>query len=153
MSDQITVTGIVGTEPKQITTSAGLAITSFRLASQERRFDQDSQSWVHGETNWYTVSAFRQLADNTAASLQKGDHVIVTGRLRIRPWQAGDKGGTDVQIDADALGPDLNHATATVTRRPRAAEGEPAAATATGPAQPVGLNPQDALAQFQAAAS
>jgi len=45
MSDQITLTGIVATPPKHIVTSEGLQITSFRLASTQRRFNRTEQKW------------------------------------------------------------------------------------------------------------
>jgi hypothetical protein len=51
MSDTITLTGIVATLPRAITTGEGLAITSFRLASSQRRFDRAQERWVDGETN------------------------------------------------------------------------------------------------------
>jgi len=56
VSDIITVTGIVATTPRHLVTSSGLAISSFRLASGQRRFDRAKQTWVDAETNWYTVS-------------------------------------------------------------------------------------------------
>jgi single-strand DNA-binding protein len=73
MTDSMCVTGLVATTPRHITTSEGLAITSFRLASSQRRYDRTQQTWVDGETNWYTVSAFRSLGSNAAASINKGD--------------------------------------------------------------------------------
>jgi single-strand DNA-binding protein len=42
MTDNITLTGLVATTPRHLTTSEGLAITSFRLASSQRRFDRAS---------------------------------------------------------------------------------------------------------------
>mgnify|MGYP001330024972 CR=1 FL=1 len=51
MSDHITVTGLIATAPRHIVTSEGLAITSFRLASSQRRFDRGRSEWVDGETN------------------------------------------------------------------------------------------------------
>ncbi|WP_395242949.1 single-stranded DNA-binding protein [Agromyces sp. MMS24-K17] len=89
MSDLITITGIVGGDPRPFTTSQGLVITTFRLASTRRYFDRASGSWENGETNWYTVSTFRTLADNVAASIRRGQHVVVHGRLKLRAWQAG----------------------------------------------------------------
>ena len=109
MSDIITLTGIVATLPKAITTGEGLAITSFRLASSQRRFDRAQERWVDGDTNWYTVTAFRQLATNSAVSLKKADRVVVTGRLRIRDWESGDKSGTNIDVEADAIGLSLIH--------------------------------------------
>ena len=49
MSDQITLTGLVATPPKHIVTSDGLQITSFRLASTQRRFDRAQDKWVDAD--------------------------------------------------------------------------------------------------------
>jgi single-strand DNA-binding protein len=116
MPDTITLTGLVATEPRVLTTQEGLAITSFRLASSQRRFDRAQQKWVDGDTNWYTVTAFRQLATNCAVSIKRGERVVVTGKLKIRDWQAGEKSGTNVEIDAEALGHDLAWGTANFSR-------------------------------------
>lgn len=121
MTDNITITGVVATVPRHLVTQAGLAITSFRLASSQRRFDRSQSKWVDGDTNWYTVSTFRQLAFNASASLNKGERIVVSGRLRIRDWQAGDKAGTTVEIEADSLGHDLTWGIANWTRTTAAA--------------------------------
>ncbi len=116
MTDTITITGLVATAPRHLVTSEGLPITSFRLASSQRRFDRAKQRWVDGETNWYTVTAFRHLAINLVGSVDKGDRLIVTGRLRVRNWENGERSGTTVDIEADAVGPDLTWGTARFTR-------------------------------------
>lgn len=108
MNDQITVCGHVATEPKHHRTASGLDITSFRLACQQRRYDQKQGTWVAQETNWYTVSAFRGLATAATESLVKGQRVIVLGRLRIRDWEQGERRGTSVDIEADHLGSDIS---------------------------------------------
>jgi single-strand DNA-binding protein len=116
MTDSITLTGLVATTPRHIVTSEGLAISSFRLASTQRRFDRSSERWIDGETNWYTITAFRQLAINAAASISKGQRVVVAGRLRIREWETGERTGTTIEIEADALGHDLAWGTSAFTR-------------------------------------
>jgi single-strand DNA-binding protein len=116
MTDTMTITGLVATTPRHITTADGLAITSFRLASSQRRYDRVQQRWIDGDTNWYTVSCFRDLAANTATSVNKGDRVIVSGRLRIRDWENTDRSGTTVEIEADAIGHDLSWGTSVHTR-------------------------------------
>ena len=116
MSDTITVTGLVATEPKHIVTSEGLSITSFRLASALRRFDRAKEKWIDVDTNWYTVSSFRQLASNVSLSVVKGERVVVTGRVRIREWQGTERSGTNVDIEADAIGHDLSWGTSTFSR-------------------------------------
>ncbi|ARC56428.1 Single-stranded DNA-binding protein [Frondihabitans sp. 762G35] len=116
MTDTISLTGVVGTTPKSLQTQTGLWIASFRLASSQRRFDRQKNEWVESDPNWYTVNAFRQLADNVSVSLSKGDRVVVTGRLRIRAWESGDRTGTTVEIDAESVGHDLFWGTTTLTR-------------------------------------
>lgn len=117
MSDIITVTGLIATDPRHVITGEGrLPITSFRLASTQRRFDRNEQKWVDADTNWFTVTAFRQMATNAAGSLHRGDRVVVTGRMRIRDWEAGERKGTTVEIEADAVGHDLFWGTTAFTR-------------------------------------
>jgi len=116
MPDTITVTGLVATTPRHLVTSEGLPITSFRLCSTLRRYDRNEGKWVDADTNWYTVATFRQLATNVVGSVAKGQRVVVTGRLRVREWATEDKHGTNVEIDADALGHDLSWGTAVFTR-------------------------------------
>ncbi|MBU6265564.1 MAG: single-stranded DNA-binding protein, partial [Actinomycetales bacterium] len=122
MTDNITLTGLVATTPRHLTTSEGLAITSFRLASSQRRFDRAANRWVDGDTNWYTVSSFRSLAENVATSVSKGDRVIVTGKLRIRDWENTDRSGTTVEVEAEALGHDLTWGIASYTRNSSSTE-------------------------------
>ncbi len=149
MSDHITVTGLIATAPRHIVTSEGLAITSFRLASSQRRFDRGRSEWVDGETNWYTVTGFRKLAINAAASLQKGDRVVVSGRLRIRDWSQGERAGTTVEIEADALGHDVAWG---VSRFTRAASTGSADQAATDPGADPGEGAWDEAAGVSAGA-
>lgn len=72
--------------------------------------------WVDGETNWCTITTFRQLADNAALSVKKGERVFLSGRLRIREWESGERSGTTVEIEADSLGHDLSWGTSNFTR-------------------------------------
>lgn len=111
MTDSITLTGVVATQPRHIVTGEGLAITSFRFASAQRSYDRASGTWVERDTNWYTVTAFRTLAINTADSIGKGDRIIVAGRLRLRDWTSGERSGTTVEVEADTIGHDLNWGT------------------------------------------
>jgi single-strand DNA-binding protein len=125
MTDTTTLTGLVATAPRHLITAEGYAVTSFRLASNRRRFDRQQKIWVDAGTNWYTVSTYRQLADNVAGSVQKGDRVLVTGRLRIRDWESGERKGTNIELDADSLGHDLFWGTSTFSRNIRATPVDP----------------------------
>ncbi len=116
MTDTITLTGLVATDPRHIVTGEGLPITTFRLASAQRRFDRATQKWIDADTNWYTISSFRQLAVNVAGSLKKGERVVVTGRLRVREWKTDERNGMTVDVEADAIGHDLTWGSSAFTR-------------------------------------
>ena len=64
--------------------------------------------WVDGETTWYSVTAWRTLADHLRDSVRKGDPVIVHGRLRTETW-APEEGpsSTTLHVDASLVGHDL----------------------------------------------
>ncbi|MGV0110575.1 single-stranded DNA-binding protein [Arthrobacter sp. CP30] len=127
MTDIITVRGYVATEVRLTLAQSGLPITGFRMCSTERRLDRETGTWVDGHTNWYSVSMFRQLATNAGASIKKGDRIIVSGRLKVRPWiNADGRTGTSVEIDADTAGHDLMWGTANF-RRTSADRSDPSA--------------------------
>jgi single-strand DNA-binding protein len=100
------------------------------MAASHRRFDRTANKWVDGETNWFTVTAFRQLAINAAGSISKGERVLVTGKLRVRDWDNGERAGTSVEIEAEALGHDLTWGTGVFTRTVLVREPDPSEAEA-----------------------
>lgn len=110
------ITGLVATSPRHQVTQEGLPITSFRLASSERHYDEAKQDWVEGETNWFTISSFRTLAINVASSVSKGHRITVSGSIKIRDWDNGERTGTSVEMIADSIGHDLNYGTSAFTR-------------------------------------
>lgn len=118
MTDSISLTGIVATAPETRRIRDDVELTTFRLASSQRYFDRNAQAWAAGDTNWYTVSAFRHLAGNVRQSVRKGDRVLVIGRLRVRRWESGEKSGIAVEVDADTIGHDLAWGVSQYVRTP-----------------------------------
>jgi single-strand DNA-binding protein len=146
MTENVTVAGTVATEVKHTVTAEGLEISSFRLASNHRRFDRTEQKWVDAETNWFSVTAFRQFAANVHSSIEKGQRVLVTGRLRVREWTSGEKTGHDVEIVAESLGHDVAWGTSRYTRTPRtAAQGADQSASDSPDSFPVEAQVEPAL--------
>jgi single-strand DNA-binding protein len=113
----ITLNGNLVDDPELRFTSSGAAVASFRVASTPRTYDRQSGEWKDGESLFLTCSAWRQLGENVAESLQKGMRVIVQGRLRQRSYETreGEK-RTVFEIDVDDVGPSLRNATAKVTK-------------------------------------
>jgi single-strand DNA-binding protein len=107
MSDNITVRGFVATEIKSSTTPGGVGTATFRMGSTERRYDRGSSTWVDGNTNWFTVQGYRQLAGNMGCSIKKGQRVIVVGRLKLRSWEKDGRIYHATEIDAESVGHDL----------------------------------------------
>jgi len=110
-------------------------VLSFRVASNERRFDKATESWVDGESLYLSVNCRRTLAEN-AASLVKGDPVIVSGKLRTREW-TNDQGErrSVVEMEASAVGPDLARCMATVRKLRRGEEPVPSGDDVAGTGQ------------------
>jgi len=61
-------------------------VANFRIGVTPRRLDKATGEWRDAETQWYAVSAWRQLGENCGMALRKGDPVIVQGRLVARTW-------------------------------------------------------------------
>ncbi|MCT9867755.1 single-stranded DNA-binding protein [Paenarthrobacter aurescens] len=116
MNDIITVRGFVASEVKSSTTTRGTSTASFRLGSTERRYDRASNTWVDGNTNWYTVQSFRYLAGHVGCSVKKGQRVLVVGRLRLRQWEHEGRVYHVAEIDAESVGHDLMWGSANFTR-------------------------------------
>jgi single-strand DNA-binding protein len=114
----VTVVGTLVSDmrPRRVGADAALVL-NFRVAGNERRFDRASESWVNGESLYLSVNCWRRLAEN-AASLVKGDPVIVTGKLRTREWTTDQGERRSVtELEANAVGPDLARCTVTVHKR------------------------------------
>jgi single-strand DNA-binding protein len=137
----ITVIGNLTDDPELKFTASGAAVANFTVASTARTFDKNSNEWKDGDANFFRCAAWRQLAENVAESLQKGQRVIVTGRLRIRNFERQDGSkGTSVEIDVDEVGPSVRFATAKVTKASRGGGGGPSDNPWGG--QPAASSPQ-----------
>ncbi|MGR0160102.1 single-stranded DNA-binding protein [Paenarthrobacter nitroguajacolicus] len=116
MNDMITVRGFVASEVKSSTTARGTSTASFRLGTTERRYDRATNTWVDGNTNWYTVQSFRYLAGHVGCSVKKGQRVLVAGKLRLRQWEHEGRVYHVAEIDAESVGHDLMWGSANFTR-------------------------------------
>lgn len=136
----ITVVGNLTDDPELRFTTSGAAVANFTVASTPRTFDRQSNEWKDGEALFMRCSIWRQAAENVAESLQKGQRVIVQGRLVSRSYE--DREGqkrTVMELQADEVGPSLSWATAKVTRAARQQTGqrqEPARQQSNGGGDP-----------------
>lgn len=113
----ITLTGNLTRDPELRFTPSGHAVADFTVASTARTFDKQTNEWKDGDTLFIRCSAWRQLAENVAATLTKGQRVIVVGALKVRQYDKDDGSkGTSVEMTVDEVGPSLKNATAVVTK-------------------------------------
>ncbi len=92
-------------------TQGGAAVANFRVAVTPRV--REGEGWKDGETSFFRITAWRQLAENATESLSKGDRVIVVGRLKARSWETPEGERRSVtEIEAEEIGPSLRWATA-----------------------------------------
>ncbi len=113
----VSLTGYVATQPVTRLVKEGVTNVSMRVAWTPRRQDRTSGEWVDGNTSYATVICWRKLATNAAVCLRKGDPVTVQGRLSVREFQDREgRARMSVEIDASAIGHDLNRGVATFAR-------------------------------------
>jgi single-strand DNA-binding protein len=112
----IATAALVVSDPSVIETKSGVPFVTFRVVVQQRRFDRVNQLWMDGDSTFFAVSCWRNLALNVVQSVRKGDPVVIQGKLRVRDWKTDEKSGTSVEIEASHIGPDLNRGTAEFRR-------------------------------------
>ena len=112
----VTVSGNVVGDPVVRATRANVPFVTFRVASNVRRVDRKTGEYIDAGTNFVNVTAFRALGVNLSNSLNKGEPVIVYGRMRINQWVNGERSGTTVEIDAYNVGHDLTWGQSTFTK-------------------------------------
>lgn len=119
METYVQMSGYVGGPVDHRILASGSNRASFRIASTPRR-RLENGGWQDGPTTWLTVVCFRQLATHVTSSLQRGDAVVVAGRLRTDRWV--DQQGTQHErlvLQADVVGHDLNRGTSVFHKAPR----------------------------------
>jgi len=136
---------------------SGAAVASLGIACNDRKKNDQTGEWEDGDTTFLNVTAWRDMAENVAESLHKGDLVFIEGKLAMRKYT--NKEGQEVttfDVTAETIGPSLRWTGATI--HPKAQRGapqqgapvaqeDPWATTPTPPAQqPVAPNQQPAAA-------
>jgi single-strand DNA-binding protein len=115
--NSIVIAGALGAAPELKYTPTGRAVANFNVAVS-RRWQKDG-TWQE-ETDWVRCTLWGSLAENAAASLDKGSRVVVMGRLSVRQYETteGDK-RTITELVADDIGASLKWATMEVSRNER----------------------------------
>ncbi|MBV1892576.1 MAG: single-stranded DNA-binding protein [Ilumatobacteraceae bacterium] len=112
--NSVTLVGNLTKDPELRYTTGGRGVASFGLAVNRRY--QVNGEWQE-QVSFFNVVAWADLGENAAASLHKGNRVIVTGRLEQRSYETreGEKRNVTEVIAAE-LGPSLRWAQAQIER-------------------------------------
>jgi single-strand DNA-binding protein len=120
--NSVTLVGNLTRDPELRYTTGGRGVASFGLAVNRRY--QVNGEWQE-QVSFFNLVAWGDLGENTAASLTKGNRVVVTGRLEQRSYETKDGEKRNVtEVIADELGPSLRWAQVQIERISRdAADG------------------------------
>ncbi len=82
--NKIILIGNLGKDPEMSYTPNGLAVTKFSIAVT--RNEKSANGERQKETDWYNITAFRQLAETCNTYLKKGNKVYVEGKISQRKY-------------------------------------------------------------------
>lgn len=95
----ITIIGRIGADPEAI--GSGIRL---RIASNDRVRNEATGDWEDKNTSWWTVKAWKKVAENSKGILKKGQEVIIVGKIYEENWT--DSSGakrTSYEINADTI--------------------------------------------------
>lgn len=114
-SNIATMVGNLTDDPELRFTPSGAAVANFTVASNRRYTNRAGEQ--QEETTFMRVNCWRDMAENVAESLHKGDRAIVIGRIRVRSYE--DQSGQTkwiTEIEADEVAPSLRWARASISK-------------------------------------
>lgn len=77
IANTISIIGNVGRKPEMKYLESGSKVTNFPVAFTDRR---------DGDTQWFDVEAWDELADIANLYVDKGERVALQGRLKVQDW-------------------------------------------------------------------
>lgn len=135
MSTPVTLRGRLTRDPELRYSAKGTAVVKFSVVTSRRVKDQATGEYSDVDTTFWDCTAFAQLAEGCAESLEKGSAVIVTGNAAQEEWE--DKQSQkrrSMKVIAEDVAPSLRWASAKVARASR--EQRPPAASGPAPDDP-----------------
>lgn len=100
MNPKTTIIGRIGQEPEAI--GSGIR---FRVATNDRIKNEQTGQWEDKDTSWWTVKAWKGLAEQSKNVLKKGQEVMIYGSMKEDSWtdSSGSK-RVSYEIVADSIG-------------------------------------------------
>lgn len=114
---QITLTGNATGDAELRFTQSGTAVANVTVAVTPR--EKNGDQWQDGQPAFYRVASWRDMAENVAESVRKGDRVTVVGRLKPREFEHNGEKRLSLDVDADSVALDLRFRTAQAGPKPQ----------------------------------
>lgn len=100
LRNKVSLIGRLGAQPEVMTFENGKKMARFSLATNERY--KDKQGEWQDNTQWHNIKAWGKTADLIAKLLNKGQEVLVEGKLVHNSYEtkSGEKRyGTEVEVN------------------------------------------------------
>lgn len=104
--NKIMLIGNLGRDPEMNYTPDGTAVARFSLAVN--RYTKSATGERQEETEWFNITAWKQLAERCSTYLKKGQKVFIEGRLTTRKYT--DKNGIE-RTAIDVIASDMEFLT------------------------------------------
>ena len=143
----VTLVGNLTADPELKFLPTGVGKLTFGIAVNHYWTDQDGEK--QEKTSFFNITAWRNLAEESANVLTKGVKVVVTGRLEQRSWDDKETGAkrSTVEVLADNIGLSVGNIESFV-RKQRAEGATPFAPKAKTTSTPARTTPKP-IAQVQ----
>ena len=100
MNPKITIVGRLGKDPEAI----GQSGARFTVATKDRVKNEKSGQWEDRDTSWWTVKAWKTLAQQAMSSLKKGQEVIIVGTIYQENWKdANGNARSSYEVNAESI--------------------------------------------------
>lgn len=120
MLNKIMLIGNLGRDPELNVTAEGTPVTKFSLAVNRKY--KTGTGELKEETEWFTIVAWRKLAETCERYLHKGSKVYIEGRLTQRKYT--DKTGVE-RIAVEVIANDMQMLSPKQTETLATDEGDP----------------------------
>ena len=85
MVNRVILIGNLGADPEVKSLESGVSVARLRLATSESYKDKNTNEWKEN-TEWHTITLWRNLAERAETTLRKGMQIYVEGKLSTRKW-------------------------------------------------------------------
>jgi single-strand DNA-binding protein len=92
MVNKVILIGNLGRDPEVRSTTSGMPVANFSLATNRRWKDRDGNR--QEQTEWHNIVCFGRQAEVAGQYLRRGKQIYVEGRIQTRSWedrQSGEK--------------------------------------------------------------